>query len=213
MNLAFDFLPARPCTTLLVADEIALVRDGIKAAIVDLLDDAVVLEADDGESLLRAAATHPRIRLALIDPHMPNMQGGLRLAEFACRFPGIPVVVVSAWDRPELVHQVLRVPSVFAFVSKHGSTDVLRQAIAATLSGRRTTSPFPVAATAAPAQSALTPRQEQVRTLLRQGMSNKRIAGALGISEGTVKNHITDLLRVLKLRNRTQAALVDIEAR
>jgi DNA-binding NarL/FixJ family response regulator len=211
MHPALVHPPARHCTTVLVADDHGLVREGIKAVIRDLLGEAVFLEADDGDVLVHVAATNPGIRLALIDPRMPQMQGGLRLAEFACRFPGIRIVVVSDWDLPEAVDPVLRVPSVFAFVSKQGSSDKVRHAIAETLSGRRLPSPASSFAHAASAP-ALTPRQDQVRALLRQGMSNKRIAGALGITEGTVKNHITDLLRILHLRNRTQAALVDIEA-
>jgi DNA-binding NarL/FixJ family response regulator len=202
----------RPGPAVLIADDHALVRDGLKALVVDLLADAVVLEAADGDALLRTAAANPGLRLALVDLRMPLMQGGLRLAEFACRFPGVPIVVVSAWDQPEVVHQVLRVPSVFAFVSKNGGAGALRHAIATTLAGRRMPSPHPAPAAAA-VPPALTPRQEQIRALLRQGLSNKRIAGALGISEGTVKNHITDLLRTLRLTNRTQAALIDIEQR
>jgi DNA-binding CsgD family transcriptional regulator len=58
----------------------------------------------------------------------------------------------------------------------------------------------------AAARLLLTPRQEEIHRMLRQGMSNKMIAGTLGISEGTVKNHITDILRVLNATNRTQAA-------
>ncbi len=55
-------------------------------------------------------------------------------------------------------------------------------------------------------QIALTPRQQEIRSLLRQGMRNKMIAQVLGISEGTVKNHVTDILKILKASNRTQAA-------
>jgi DNA-binding CsgD family transcriptional regulator len=55
----------------------------------------------------------------------------------------------------------------------------------------------------------LTPRQEKIRTLLRQGMSNKVIGAELGISEGTVKNHISEIFRILKVTNRTQAAQAD----
>jgi len=58
-------------------------------------------------------------------------------------------------------------------------------------------------------QAALTPRQEEIRLMLRQGMSNKAIAASLGISESTVKNHITEILRVLNATNRTQAAQQD----
>jgi DNA-binding CsgD family transcriptional regulator len=57
-----------------------------------------------------------------------------------------------------------------------------------------------------PRRARLTARQEQIRALLRAGMSNKRIAAELGISEGTVKNHITEIFRILKANNRTQAA-------
>jgi DNA-binding CsgD family transcriptional regulator len=73
--------------------------------------------------------------------------------------------------------------------------------------GRRSTAV--VAASILPAQ-VLTPRQDQIRMLLRRGLSNKMIAAELGISEGTVKNHISEIFRVLKASNRTQAAQTEV---
>jgi DNA-binding NarL/FixJ family response regulator len=81
----------------------------------------------------------------------------------------------------------------------------MRSAIDAALQGTRL--PYtPVIEPGAAPDVTLTPRLEEVRALLRQGLSNKLIASSLGISEGTVKNHMTEIFRALNVSNRTQAA-------
>ncbi len=195
---------------ILVADDHRLVRDGLKLLVSQMLPGTRFVEAADGDALLHAAQAHPELRLALVDLRMPQMQGGLRLAELAFKVPALPLVIVSAFDHAELVREVSKIASVHAFVPKDANTEGLRFAIFAALRGQRLPGPQRAASPRLP-PSALTPRQEQIRTLLRQGMSNKRIAGVLGITEGTVKNHITELFRVLNLTNRTQAAVIDIE--
>jgi DNA-binding NarL/FixJ family response regulator len=82
--------------------------------------------------------------------------------------------------------------------------------IAAALRGERT----PFAQQLADARRpdvVLTPRMEEVRQLLRQGLSNKRIASQLGLSEGTVKNYMSEIFRALNVSNRTQAAQMDAD--
>ena len=207
--------------TILVADEHALSRDALKplltGMLAPLLSSLQFLDAGDGDALLRVAASTPGIRLALVDLRMPRMRGGLRLNELARRHPDLPLVVISSMSAPALIERTLRVPTVHAFVPRHAGAADLRAGIEAALQGRKL--PVPVAAFSRPrpmngarCSSALTPRQEEIRNLLREGMSNKAIATLLGITEGTVKNHITDIFRALNATNRVQAAQHGLEA-
>jgi DNA-binding NarL/FixJ family response regulator len=197
-------------TTVLVADDQALVRYGLRMLVTDVLGPVSFVEAEDFESLMQATHSNPGVQLALIDVAMRGMRGGLRLLELARRHPAIPVVVVSTPVSREAVQRVMRVRTVLAFVPKSAGTSRLRAAIEVAMDGRKTPARLQDRP-AQPAAASLTLRQQQIRGLLRQGLSNKMIARALGISEGTVKNHITDIFRALNTTNRTQAAHVDLE--
>ncbi len=196
-------------TTVLIADDHELVRDGIKMLVASMWGDVRFVEADDGASLLRAAVLHPIVHLAFVDLNMPGMRDGLLLVELARRHPNIPLVVISAFTSPDLVRRTMEVAAVHAFVPKSASVDGLRMAIDAAMQGRKLG--FLQADRGAPNNTSrgLTPRQEQIRGLLRQGMSNKLIASTLGISEGTVKNHLSEIFRTLNATNRTQAAQIN----
>jgi DNA-binding NarL/FixJ family response regulator len=187
----------------LVADDHVLVRQGIRLLVAGVLGQPDFLEAGDGESLLRTADSS-RVGLALVDWKMPGMREGLCLGEMARRHPEIPIVVISAFTSPDVVRLALDIATVYAFVAKSGSVADIGAAIDAATRRHKL---LPVLARAGSAGAAtLTPRQSQIRALLRQGMSNKVIAQNLGISEGTVKNHISEIFRILKAANRTQAA-------
>lgn len=202
--------PARPIAArvVLIADDHGLVREGIKLLVSHLLGSPQCLEAADAASLLRLVRTRSDIDLALVDLNMPGMEKGLLLPELA-RQPGCPaLVVVSALTSPDVVRRALALDRVYAFVPKSAGSALMQQAIEAALQGRKL--PF----SGKPDDGAepvvtLTPRLEQVRALVRQGMSNKLIASTLGISEGTVKNHMTEIFRALNVSNRTQAARHD----
>lgn len=204
-------MPLPVAATVLIADDHALVRDGMRGLIATLLGEVHCLEVGDGDSLLRAAAAHPWARLALVDLNMPGMERGLRLTELAHRHPGLPLVVISALTSPDVVRRTLEIASVHAFVPKSAPSHQIRMAIDAALQGRK----LPFAHRAPEARRpevVLTPRMEEVRLLLRQGMSNKLIARTLGISEGTVKNHMSEIFKALQVSNRTQAAQLDADS-
>ncbi|MDP1684974.1 response regulator transcription factor [Hydrogenophaga sp.] len=194
--------------TVLIADDHALVRDGMRGLVSDVLGEVRFLEAGDGEALMRAARAQPPAQLALVDLNMPGMERGFRLAELAQQHPGLPVVVISALTSPDVVRRTLDIASVYAFVPKSAPSDQICAAIEAALRGEKL--PFSYrAADAKRPEVVLTPRMEEVRQLLRQGMSNKLIARTLGISEGTVKNHMSEIFKALQVSNRTQAAQLD----
>lgn len=200
-----DAPQARACTadapvTVLIADDHALVRDGMRGLLVSLLGAVHCVEAGDGDALLLAADRHPGARLALVDLNMPGMERGQRLSNLARQHPTLPVVVVSALSSPDVVRRTLAMASVHAFVPKSAPSGLIGAAIGAALRGDKL--PFGAnPGTAHETAVLLTPRLEEVRQLLRQGMSNKQIALVLGIGEGTVKNHLSEIFRVLQVSN------------
>ncbi len=203
--------PLSDTLTVLIADDHALIRDGMRGLLVEVLgSDLRCVEVADGDALLRAARANPGARLALVDLNMPGMERGQRLAELAHRHPNLPLVVISALTSPDVVRRTLEMPSVHAFVPKSAPSEHIVDAIGAALQGRR----LPFAHRAPESRRpdvVLTPRMEEIRQLLRQGMSNKLIARTLGISEGTVKNHMSEIFKALQVSNRTQAAQLDAD--
>ncbi len=212
LNAGEDVLRAASLTrehlTVLVADDHVLVRDGFKLLVSDILRSVTFLEAGDGDSLVAVIRANPALSLALVDLNMPGMERGARLGEIARAFPGLPLVVISALTSPDIVRRTLAIDTVYAFVPKSATSDHVRQAIESAI--RREKLPFTMVAVGGPrADVTLTPRLEEVRNLLRQGMSNKMIASALGITEGTVKNHMSEIFKALNVSNRTQAAQIN----
>ena len=205
VSAPFQPVGADQTLTVLIADDHVLVRDGIKLLVSSILGPVRFLEAGDGPSLVRVVQLPSKIDLALVDLNMPGMEKGFRLAELARQHPSLAVVVVSALTSPDVVRRTLDIPGVYAFLPKSATSDLMRSAIEAALQGTRL--PYtPVVEQGSATEVTLTPRLEEVRALLRQGLSNKLIASTLGISEGTVKNHMTEIFRALNVSNRTQAA-------
>jgi len=196
---------ATPSATVLIADDHALLRDGIRMLVQNLLGNVRCLEADDAASTVRMLKSHPEIDVALVDLSMPGAERGAQVADIARYFPRVPLVVISALTSPDVVRRTLNIETVHAFVPKSATSAQMREAIEAALEGRKL--PFQQAAPVPRrVDSGLTPRMEEVRELLRQGMSNKLIANTLGISEGTVKNYMSEIFKALNVSNRTQAA-------
>ena len=198
--------------TILIADDHQLVRDGMRMLVASTWPRAHLLEAANADTLLAQARQLRPPALALVDLNMPGMAKGARLSTLARDCPALPVVVVSALTSPDVVRRTLALPMVHAFVAKSTGSALMREAISAALAGRKLPyqPPHPASAEAAP-DMALTPRMQEIRNLLQQGLSNKHIARELSLSEGTVKNYMTEIFRLLQVSNRTQAAQYDTE--
>lgn len=197
--------------TVLIADDHALVRDGLRSLVASVLGEVQFVEAVDADSLLRAACASPPARVALVDLNMPGMEKGFRLAELARLCPALPLVVISALTSPDVVRRTLEIATVHAFVSKSAPSEQICAAIDAAMQGHKLPFALRVSDAKRP-ELLLTPRMEEVRQLLRLGMSNKMIASSLGISEGTVKNYMSEIFKALNVSNRTQAAQLDSES-
>jgi DNA-binding NarL/FixJ family response regulator len=195
---------------ILIADPHALIRYALRALVVDLLGDVVILEANDIYSLGNSLNVTKHATLALIDLKIFGMENSPKVSEFANRYPQVSMVILSTLESYDLVHRILSIPTVLAILPKISSIEEMRLVIASALKGQKL--PLITLEYGRKIRNPkLTPRQEQIWNLLRTGMSNKLIAAKLFISEGTVKNHLTGIYKALKTTNRTQAAGLNFE--
>ena len=202
-----------------LADDQALVRSGLKALLSGLEGLQVVLEAADGEALLARLAETP-VDVILSDIRMP-LCDGFRLTE-RLRAGGThtPVLLMTTFDEPDLA---LRAAECGAqgFLLKDASPDDLHEAILALVAGNTLLAPVPTDPvrsryayrdTGAPTDT-FNEREIAILRLLAGGYSNREIAKAVFLSEGTVKNYVSDILDKLGTRDRTRAVLKAITLR
>lgn len=208
---------------ILVVDDHPLIREALRQ-VLRALDSAVdLLEAQTGAEALELARRNPKLSLILLDLALPGTDGFETLRQLREEFPGIPVVVLSAHEQPETVTRAID-GGAMGFIPKTSTSSILVQALRLVLSGgiylppevlRRqspagSAGPAPVTTPAQlrdPHEIGLTERQSQVLALLVQGMPNKLICRELKLAEGTVKIHVTAILKSLGVGNRTQAVI------
>jgi DNA-binding NarL/FixJ family response regulator len=207
----------------LVVDDEAIVRDGLRT-IIDLEPDlAVVGEAADGKEALAQVRTH-RPDVLLVDVQMPVMDG-LETTRQLMRSPTPPrVLVLTTFDRNEYVYEAMRAGAsgfLLKDVRRGQLTDAIRTVVAgdtllAPAVTRRLVEEFcrlPSPTATRPAMlDALTEREVEVLGLVARGMSNPEIAERLFVAETTVKTHVARLLAKLDLRDRVQAVVVAYES-
>lgn len=192
----------------LVADDHPLVRDALARALRDVEPEAEVLECEDllqAEQALAAAPT----ALAVIDLHMPGMQGPESVRALCASHARVRVVVASGDEDPAVIRETIA-GGAAGYLPKSERPEVLRQAIRLVLGGGTYLPSRALLAPPAPARAdpvELTPRQLDVLRCLMRGAPNKLIARELGLTEGTVKIHIAAILRALRARNRTEAVV------
>lgn len=195
--------------TVLLADDHAVVRLGLRALIDNQPDLTVVGEAEDGPSAVaQFLATRPDV--GLIDLVLPGQDGAAVCGAIRREVPKARLLILSGSAPSESVHRALKAGAM-GYVLKDSSPQVLLRAIRDVLDGRRVV-PAEVAASLAERayQTDLSPREHEVLTLLVAGLSNKGIADRLSVSEATVKTHLTNILQKLGVEDRTQAALAAV---
>lgn len=198
---------------ILLADDHALFREGMRHVLAQLADDVRVVEAGDYAQVMEQAETHADIGLALLDLHMPGKDGFAALDSLAQRFPALPIVVLSASENRADMQRALDAGAM-GFIQKSTTAPVMLNALRLVLSGGVFVPPAMVqphadadSVTSGDSALAITPRQLDVLRCMIDGKSNKVIAAELGLTEATVKAHITAVFKALRVTNRTQAAL------
>ncbi len=200
---------------ILIADDHPLFRDALKRAVARVLPEAHLIETDSVVGLQDIAGQHPDADLLLLDLNIPGAQGFSALVHIRGHYPQLPVVVVSAREEPATMRRAIR-HGASGFIPKSASLDTIADALAQILDGS-VWLPADVADDdeldaqendLAERVAELTPQQFRVLTMLGEGLLNKQIAWELGVSEATVKAHMTAVLRKLGANNRTQAILM-----
>jgi len=193
----------------LVVDDHGLVREGI-TRIVRSIDPSIELrEASRCAEGLRDAARHPP-DLVLLDLQLPDRQGIDVLVAFREALPATPIAVVSALESRDVVLRALRLGAK-AFIGKSANTEYVADALRALFDGRV---PLPSGVLEAEPRTdgpdvpagmpELSDRQRQVLALIVAGLPNKMIAERLGVTEATVKFHVTAVMRGFGAASRTQ---------
>jgi DNA-binding NarL/FixJ family response regulator len=197
-------------TKILIVEDHALVREAMAQSLLRLEPGVECIEAADGDAALAALGRNPDLDLAVVDLMLPDVNGFSLLAILGKRFPDMPAIVVSAMDDDASVRRALKA-GASGFVSKASSGEVLVQAVREVLEGgvptpvRRAASTVRPVAMGPAERFGLTAAQSRVLELLAGGRSNREIAELLGLTEGTVKVHMTAIYRALGVGSRSQA--------
>jgi DNA-binding NarL/FixJ family response regulator len=200
---------------IVVADDHPLFRDALGLAVVEALPAAEVVEAGSLEGVEAALAAAPDTDLVMLDLNMPGMHGFSGLVFLRAQFPSTPVAVISANEEAAVVRRAIEFGAA-GYITKSAAPEEIRAALLAMLGGEMWLPPgIELGGEAAGADAALaaqlarlTPQQVRVLMMLTEGLPNKQIAHALGVSEGTVKAHVSAILQKLQVDSRTQAVIL-----
>ena len=207
---------------ILVVDDHALIREALHGVLKKLKRDAVVLDASTCGQAIESLATNPDIKLVLLDLSLPDRDGFSMLAELRERYPAMSVVVLSGAQDRANVMKALDLGAV-GFIPKSAPHEVMRSALQLVFAGGVYIPPEILAREqlsgaargpsvggriiVSPADLGLTDRQLDVLALMMQGKNNKSICRMLNLAEPTVKNHVTAILKAMKVTNRTEAVI------
>ncbi|MET0219629.1 MAG: response regulator transcription factor [Tardiphaga sp.] len=201
-------------TRLIIADDHPLFRGALRQAVAAVLPHARIDETGTFEDLTIALEHDADVDLILLDLSMPGISGFSGLIYLRAQYPAIPVVIVSASDDVGTIRQSLDF-GASGFIPKRFGVDTLRDAIMKVLEGDIWVPPdVDMAAAADPEMTklrdrlvTLTPQQVRVLMMLSEGLLNKQIAYELGVSEATIKAHVSAILQKLNVESRTQAVI------
>ncbi|HEY4144737.1 response regulator transcription factor [Pinirhizobacter sp.] len=199
----------------LIADDHPLFRDALQRAVLAALPGAQVYTADSVDALLVLVEGHADADLLLLDLHMPGARGYSALAHIRGQYPSLPIIVVSGHEESQVAHRAIA-HGASGYIPKSAPVDQIVRAIHAVLDGDAWLPPQMIGNGSAldPSEediaarvASLTPQQFRVLNMIAEGLLNKQIAYDLGVSEATVKAHMTAIMRKLGVSNRTQVAL------
>ncbi|HHS98144.1 MAG TPA: response regulator transcription factor [Chloroflexi bacterium] len=198
----------------LLADDHAMVRQGIRRFLEEAGDIEVVAEAGDGREALRLVGEH-RPDVAVLDIRMPEVTGVEATRRIKKQFPGVRVLILTAYDDDPYIFALLQA-GADGYVLKTASGDELAQAVRTVHQGKSALSPevatrvVQQAMTGKPGTAAdqvepLTPRELDVLRLAARGLTNRAIGHELGISHRTVQGHLASIYGKLGVSSRTEA--------
>lgn len=207
----------------LIADDHSLFRQGCKLLLQEIDPKVDIVEAGDFEEAQAALSGKVSYDLVLLDLRMPGMAELEGIRRLRNMIPTAPLVILSALDDPYYAQKAMEYGAA-GYIPKSSNHSVIASALKLILAGGSYVPPSLMnAPTNAPksdtprrpgsdlyeaVEKVLTPRQMDVMRLLAKGESNRGIAEALGLSEGTVKVHVAAILKALNAANRTQAVLI-----
>ena len=199
---------------LLIADDHPLYRGALREAVTGLFERIDIAEAGTFNEVTELLERGSEVDLVLLDLTMPGVRGFSGLMYLRAQYPGVPVIVVSANDDPAAIRHCMEF-GASGFIPKTLGVEAMRGAISRILSGGVWTPPDVDLSAGSDAETAalmarmatLTPQQVRVLMMLSEGLLNKQIAFQLGVSEATVKAHVSAILQKLGVESRTQAVI------
>jgi len=201
---------------ILLADDHVLFRSGLSLVLAELDDTIEIVEAGTRDEAVGAARQHT-FDLILTDLLMPGMDRIAGVSELKAAYPEVPLIVVSMLDNRNDIRRALEAGAM-GFIPKSSTPRVMIEAIKLVMAGgvylppsvlieETSGEPGEGGKPGSPPSKHLTERQRAVLAELAMGKSNKEIAQSLHLSEATVKVHLAAIMRVLDVRNRTQAVI------
>ena len=194
---------------LLIVDDHPLFRTALKVAASRAVPEADILEAGSVNEAVESMRGLQRLDLVLLDLFMPDANGYSGIATVHAERPDMPIIVISALGAAEAAASAVRFGAA-NYLSKTADLDTIARTISSTLAGHRMAVPTDQCLgndAMAEQIASLTPAQLKVLIAVLGGRLNKQIAFDLGVSEATVKAHMTVVFRKLGVHNRTQAVV------
>lgn len=199
---------------ILIADDHPLFRGALRQALQGVGDDPEIVEAGDFDQAKQLLLETEDVDLVLLDLRMPGASGLSGLVSLRGIVPNVPIIVVTASDDNDTIRRSLEL-GASGFISKSSSLSEIRNGIEAVLAGKVCLPDHidlggeddPEISELIKRLHALTPQQTRVLSMLAEGLLNKQIAYELGVSEATIKAHVSAVLQKLSVDSRTQAVI------
>ena len=197
-----------------IADDHPLFRGALREAVTGLFQQVEIGEAGSFEDVAKLLESGGEVDLILLDLNMPGVRGFSGLIYLRAQYPSVPIVVVSANDDPAVIRRCMDL-GTSGFIPKTLGIEEMRAAIKRVLEGGVWMPPDVDLSAGADTEAtnlmarlaSLTPQQVRVLMMLSEGLLNKQIAYELGVSEATVKAHVSAILQKLGVESRTQAVI------